>query len=192
MCVIHQMPKLAELLQQFTDKTTQHALCLHLNMCDITDVPDQQVNFIKAIFHSLIVDDNKNDLIPVYAKFWDNIYEGRPFDIFTIEIPSNIIESINKKYAEKLAEIERRRLAKNSTKYKAREIVLVRDKLNQWLLSRVLQSYAYDGHTVYYVEFLEYPDIDNEIIVDPLRIKKYYLPKNKQFVNQTTDEQKKN
>jgi hypothetical protein len=74
-----------------------------------------------------------------------------------------------------LAEIEHRRLAKNSTKYKAREIVLVRDKLNQWLLSRVLQSYAYDGHAVYYVEFLEYPDIDNEIIVDPLRIKKYYF-----------------
>lgn len=186
------MPKLAELLQQFMDKPTQHALCLHLNLCDITDVPSEQVNFIKAIFHGLIVDDNKTDLIPVYAKFWDNIYEGRPFDIFTIEIPSNIIESVNKKYAEKLAEIERRRLAKNSTKYKAREIVLVRDKLNQWLLSRVLQSYAYDGRTVYYVEFLEYPDIDNEIIVDPLRIKKYYLPKNKQFVNQITDEQKKN
>ena len=189
------MPKLAELLQQFTDKSTQHALCLHLNPDDITNVTPEHVDFIKATFHDLIVEEKKSDLIPVYAKYWDNIYEGRPFEIFTIDIPSNIVEALNTKYAEKLAEIECRRMAKNSAKYKVRDIVLVRDQLNQWLLSRVLQVYAYDNHTVYYVEFLEYPDITNEIIVDPLRIKKYYMNKAKLLsssIEKISDTEKKN
>jgi hypothetical protein len=172
------MVRLAELLQQFKARDQWYMLCLHCNADDLRD--DAEALFIKGVFHTLIVDDKHTDLIPVYAQFWPNIYEGMPFEIFCVDIPSNLIEIQNAKYAASLARIEQRRVLADKSAYRAREIVIVRDKLNTWLLARVLAVFTYDGRSVWHVEFLEYPSIANEIIVDPLRIKKYRMPKFKQ------------
>ena len=169
------MVRLSELLQQFNTRDQWYMLCLHANADDLAD--SQEALFIKGVFHTLIVDDKRHDLIPVYTQFWPNIYEGLPFEIFCVDIPSNLIEIHNAKYAASLARIEQRRALANQSAYHAREIVLVRDKLNIWLLARVLAVFTYDGRSVWHVEFLEYPSVANELIVDPLRIKKYHMPK---------------
>jgi hypothetical protein len=162
---------LYDLLQEFKDPTIQYALCLH---CQPSDLSNQEhAEFIRAVFHILITERERHMLIPVYAVYWENIFKDLPANIFVPEIPGNYVDVVKAKYAERIKNEEKRRQAFITAKYKERELVRVRDKANQWHLSRVIKVYSYNGKNVYFVEFLEFADSFNEVIIDPLRIKKY-------------------
>ena len=140
---------------------------------------------IKALSHEYIVTYGLHDLIPLYDKLYnDGIYRDiKNNNTYAPVLPKEWIADKIKAYQNKCEHEELQKISKRKPySFEIGEIVGVRDKENHWWMSRVLDTYSYGEHNVYYVEFLGWGEKFNEFITDVgYRIEPYKPKKHKYY-----------
>lgn len=130
---------------------------------------------VKAKFDEFILKEKIYDLIPIYNKIYnDKIYENINFENKKIEIPEKFINECIENYNQNLEKYYKKRTAlKTYPLFEKDEIVGAKDKEGNWWMSKILEVFQYNEHTLYYVEFIGWGEQFNEFITDSFRIKRY-------------------
>jgi hypothetical protein len=139
---------------------------------------------IKYSSHHFIVEKGWHDLVYYYNLiFNDKMYNDvGDSNIFEPVLPIEWINEKIKIYQDKHREIEFKKILKDkSYKYEKGEIIGAKDKEGRWWMSRIIEIFTYNQHSVYYVEFLGWGENFNEFIVDRFRIDRYNPIKHKYF-----------
>ena len=139
---------------------------------------------IKYSSHHFIVEKGWHDLVYYYNLiFNDKMYNDvGDSNIFEPVLPIEWINEKIKIYQDKHREIEIKKILKDkSYKYEKGEIIGAKDKEGRWWMSRIIEIFTYNHHSVYYVEFLGWGENFNEFIVDRFRIDRYNPIKHKYF-----------
>ena len=165
-------------------KAVYHVMITTKGMKFIHENPQFAV-VVKAKFHEFIIKDQMINLIPIYNTiFNDNLYDNINIKNVNFELflSDEEYKKIEKKYNEDIKKMKV--VSKYNTPkytYEIGEIVGAKDKQGNWWLSRIIQSFLYDSHIIYYVEFVGWGKEFNEFISDRFRLEKFNPRKHKYF-----------
>jgi len=127
------------------------------------------VDIYNMIFTDHVVDAYK---LPVAPLNTETLHPLSGFDKTAFE---KLFNDKLRKYEQYMLD----RVPKN--KFKENTIVGAKDKNGRWWLSRILKSFTYNGHVIYYVEFMGWGSEFNEFIYEPYRIEPFNPRKHKLY-----------